>query len=96
MRGRGYRIACTNYSCPRGELDIVATDGEDLVFVEVKTRASNAYGEASAAVTPEKQRRIIAAAEHYLAANPTELGVRFDVVAITGDELLLIRDAFRG
>jgi putative endonuclease len=95
LRKRGYKIVATNYSCPPGEIDIVAIDGGTLAFVEVKARTSAAFGEAAAQVTPEKRRRLIAAAHHYLAAHPTESDIRFDVVAITGEDAIVIVDAFR-
>ena len=96
LRRRGYRIVERNYRCKVGEIDIVARDRETLVFVEVRTRSSSASGSALETVTPAKQRRIARVASHYLAARrPVFDECRFDVVGITGDELVLVADAFR-
>lgn len=93
---RGYRIVAKNYRCKVGEIDLVARDGDTLVFVEVRSRASGARGDALATVDRRKQQRIARVAEHYLAAEkPTFAGCRFDVVGITGDEVTVVRDAFR-
>lgn len=79
----GLRIIETNWRCAAGEIDIVAADGRALVFCEVKTRSSLAFGSPAAAVTWAKQRRLRDLAVRYLAANPGSWGeIRFDVVAI--------------
>jgi len=80
----GMQIEARNWRCPAGEVDIVARDGDELVFVEVKTRRSEKAGSAEEAVSPTKQRRIVRLAGTYvsaLGAQPAG-GVRFDVVAI--------------
>jgi putative endonuclease len=80
----GMRIEARNWRCPAGEVDIVARDGDELVFVEVKTRRSERAGTAEEAVSPTKQRRIVRLAETYLRCEggAPEGGVRFDVIAI--------------
>ncbi|MFV0437667.1 MAG: YraN family protein [Desulfopila sp.] len=79
----GYRLLKRNYRCRAGEIDIIAMQGSTLVFVEVKTRKSVAFGSPAAAVTPRKQRQISRVAEDYLAReNRFEMPARFDVVAI--------------
>ena len=65
-----------------GEIDIVARKGEYIVFAEVKLRRNADFGEAKEFVTPNKQRRIIAAAQYWLMKHPTELQPRFDVIEI--------------
>lgn len=83
LRARGYTILARNARTPYGELDLVATDGRVTVFVEVKTRATTAYGPPEASVTPRKQAHLLAAAEAYLQAHPETSGDwRVDVVAI--------------
>jgi putative endonuclease len=94
----GFRLLHRNYSVRAGEIDLVACapDGT-LCFVEVRARAGAAFGTPAETVTGKKQRRIVAAARHYLAtrvAGPEPV-CRFDVVEIEGDELRLIIDAFR-
>lgn len=79
----GLRIIETNWRCTAGEIDIVAAEGRALVFCEVKTRSSLAFGSPAAAVTWAKQRRLRQLAVRYLAANPGSWDqIRFDVVAI--------------
>lgn len=93
---RGYRIVERNFRGRMGELDLVAYDGDILVFVEVRSRRSSEHGGALAALTPAKLRQVARVAALYLAARrPTFSTCRFDVVAITGDTLTLIPDAFR-
>ena len=80
----GWEVLARNWRCRFGELDIVARDGAEAVFVEVKTRRSDAFGGAVAAVTPNKVRRLRMLAGEWLAAQETVFaGVRIDVVAVT-------------
>lgn len=98
LRGAGYRILERNVRLHRGELDVVAWDGDVLAFIEVRSRASARFGGAPLAVSRRKQRQVIRTAQLYLALRPPApppRGFRFDVVAITGDELVILRDAFR-
>lgn len=96
---QGYRIVERNYRTPAGELDIIAQDGEALVFVEVKTRRTSTFGPPQAAVTPAKAAHIIAAAQHYLLDTAYAAGDwRIDVVAVYGHprtkpDITLIRNA---
>tara|TARA_R110002096_G_scaffold46310_12_gene123544 strand:+ start:489 stop:872 length:384 start_codon:yes stop_codon:yes gene_type:complete len=100
LRRRGLKTLERNYRCRRGEIDLVMTDDECLVFVEVRYRASREFGDPLETITLRKQRRIIAAATHFLAAN-AQLGdrpCRFDAVGVTGSgdrvEYDWITDAF--
>ncbi len=78
-----YDILARRFKMFRGEIDIVARDGETLVFIEVKTRADESHGRPEEAVTPGKQRQIRRIAQGYLVANPSPgVDCRFDVVAI--------------
>jgi len=95
----GYQILETNYRCPLGEIDLIARDGQDLVFVEVKTRTSRELGYPEQAVGAKKQRKISQLALFYLQQkNLMNTGVRFDVVAVTiagaSPEIKLIKNAF--
>jgi putative endonuclease len=91
----GMRIEARNWRCSSGELDVVARDGDDLVFVEVKTRRSERAGTAEEAVSAAKQRRVVRLARAYLASEDRAYqgSVRFDVVAIRviGDDRALLR-----
>jgi putative endonuclease len=99
LRKLGYDIIETNYRFARGEIDIIARDGEDLVFCEVKTRESLQTGPPEFAVTPAKQQQIRHVAAGYLYERGfDEMACRFDVVAIVfeGADVHLehYRDAF--
>jgi putative endonuclease len=87
LEGRGYRTVAANWRCPSGELDLVMLDGDELVFVEVKTRTGERYGRAAEAVTAAKQRKLLASAEWFAADHPehADLVWRIDVVAVTID-----------
>ncbi|MBN2216938.1 MAG: YraN family protein [Pirellulales bacterium] len=80
----GYRIVGRRVQLPSGELDLVALDGQTIVFVEVKTRESDLHGHASDAVTPAKQRRLTRLAVTFLKRHRLhDHPARFDVVAVT-------------
>lgn len=86
LRGKKYEIIGMNYSCRFGEIDIIAADRRYIAFVEVKLRKNADFGQAREFVTPAKQRRLIAAAQLWLASNATARQPRFDVVEIyTGE-----------
>ncbi|MCX7088653.1 MAG: YraN family protein [Methylococcales bacterium] len=85
-----------NYRCRYGELDLIMREQQTLVIVEVRYRQSDTYGSALESITPRKQSRIIAATHCYLAANPHSEQIRFDVVAISGNNRLeWIQNAFQ-
>jgi putative endonuclease len=95
----GFTILERNYVFNHGEIDIVAREGEELVFVEVKLRRSAAFGSAVEGVTPRKQELVRRTAEGYVyERNLTDVSCRFDVVAMDGEkgriEILHLRNAF--
>jgi putative endonuclease len=91
----GYRVLARNWRCREGELDVVVTDGRCVVFCEVKSRSSAAFGLPAEAVTRAKRERLRRLAASWLEATGTRpREVRFDVAAILGDELEIIEDAF--
>ena len=96
---RGYAVLDRRYRTRHGEIDIVAEDGDTIVFIEVKARATGQRGTAAEAVTPHKQRKLVAMATDYLSRRHlTDRRCRFDVVAIDGvgedQRLTLYRGAF--
>ena len=96
LEAAGYQIIARNWECQRGELDVVARDGDVLVFVEVRSRADPAHGHAAEMVTPAKRASVERVAQMYLVLErPVFERCRFDVVAITGDQVDLIADAWR-
>lgn len=98
LRKQGYEILAQNYRCRIGELDIIAREGAYLVFVEVKYRADARYGYPQEAVDARKMARLRRTARYYLTeryrSGEAAPLCRFDVVAILGNELTLIRNAF--
>jgi len=94
-RRLGHEILDRNWRSATGELDLVVFDGSTYVFSEVKARRTADFGPASAAVTVAKQRRIRQLAVEWLRAHDVQASsIRFDVVAITGNDLELLTDAF--
>ena len=85
LRSIGYDIAASNYRCRFGELDIVARDGQTIVFVEVKTRSPGAATLPREAVTRAKQRKLCRAALYYLGQNIAAASIRFDVIEVILD-----------
>lgn len=86
LEQNGYRVLARNFLCRGGEIDIVAQDGDALVFVEVKERSGASHGTGCEAVTREKRRRIIHAARLFAARRGlSESPIRFDVVSIDRD-----------
>jgi putative endonuclease len=82
LRKKGYNLLERNWRFHHKEVDIIATDGCDLVFVEVKTRSSEWFGTPEEAVDYKKQRFLMAAAEAYIRSRNIESNIRFDVVSI--------------
>lgn len=98
---RGYRILEQNYRTPFGEIDIIARDGEALVFIEVKSRSGTQFGSPQAAVDMRKQAKISQVAMAYMKHKKISGAYcRFDVVSVlkegSGFEIALIRNAFEG
>ena len=84
----GYAIIARRYRQRAGEIDIIARDGETLVFVEVKTRDSHDFGDAAEAITPWKRRRMVRMAVEYMMRHQiaeSDGPCRFDVVSIHFD-----------
>lgn len=102
LEGLGFRIVEENFVCPMGEIDLIAQDGDVLVFVEVKARRSVRFGGPAEAVHTRKQRQIVRVAEAYLREHRLRVPCRVDVVAVEfppdGCEprVELIRNAVQG
>lgn len=95
LLANGYHILTRNWRCNRGEIDIIARDGETLVFVEVKTRSSGRCGTPAEAVTPRKQEKIRQLARIFIYETQTTAPhYRFDVVAVSHNGINLIKNAF--
>ena len=85
LQRRGLRLIARNYRCPAGEIDLILDHAGTLVFLEVRYRASSAFGGAKASVDTRKQRRLSRVAGCFLRAYPqlAERRIRFDVVSVT-------------
>ena len=92
---RGYEILERNWRCRSGELDLVLSQGDQVVFCEVKTRSSGVFGTPVEAVTWDKQRRIRRLAAAWIdQAQTRPRQIRFDVAAVTGSRVEVIEGAF--
>ena len=100
LKQQGYKILERNYVTPLGEVDLIARQGQTLVFIEVKTRKNARFGAPQDAVNPAKQHKYRRLAEYYLKKNRLgeDVPVRFDVVGITinedGPRLEIFQNAF--
>lgn len=93
----GVRVKKRNFRCRSGEIDVIGYDGEYLVFFEVKYRKSSSdRGSALEAVGIGKQKKICRVADYYRMIHrcPLDMPIRFDVVAIDGDDIQWIKNAF--
>ncbi len=99
LKKKGYEILAQNYRNHLGEIDIIAKDGDTLVFIEVKARKSDRFGNAKHAVTLKKQKKIAMVALSYLKeVKQTDARARFDVVALNTHKndgnMEIIKNAF--
>lgn len=97
LRRRDLVLLQRNYRCRFGEIDLIMQDGATLVFVEVRMRTGQIFGGAADSITFVKQRKLLCAARHYLAALKFEPACRFDAVLLSGrggKEVEWVRDAF--
>lgn len=92
---RGLKPIEKNYRRAGGEIDLIAMDGDTVVFIEVKARMSPRYGSAAEAVNASKRRCVVRAALSYLQSHRLmDARVRFDVIAIDGGQIRYIENAF--
>ena len=95
LKKKGFEILERNYRYRRGEIDIIGLwNNELLVFFEVKFRKNNSYGEPETFVSSKQVKRILEAADEYIIGINWHRDIRFDIVSISGNELLHIEDAF--
>jgi len=85
LRSQGLTAVERNYRCRLGEIDLIMRDGETLVFVEVRMRASSNFGGALESIDARKQRKLLSAARHYIGALGKTPNCRFDAVLLNGD-----------
>jgi putative endonuclease len=99
IKRMGYRCITRNYRCPLGEMDLIARDGDTLVFIEIKTRRAQSIAWAKEAVDWRKKRRLSKVALAYMKENHcADAKSRFDVVAVNlgwqGKEIEVVKNAF--
>lgn len=95
LKKQGLKILEKNYRTPFGEADLIALDGEETVFIEVKTRTGDAYGTPAEAVGKDKQRRYYQIASYYGLKLGEEPNARFDVAEVFADgRIEYIKNAF--
>lgn len=97
LQQQGLLLVCKNFYCRFGEIDLIMSDDDTLVFIEVRYRKNEKYGGATASVTRQKQQKLIKTAKHYLSQLESEPYCRFDVIAISEESVKpqWIQDAFQ-
>lgn len=85
---QGFDLLAKNFHCRTGEIDLIVHDQKNLLFIEVKYRRSNDFGNVLETVTASKQRKLLKCAEYFLLKNQQliNLNLRFDVVVFAGDQ----------
>ncbi len=98
LEQQNLQILEQNYRLRGGEIDIIAKDGKTIVFVEVKYRKNNTFGEPYEAVGQAKQRKLVQTAQHYLLTHDKQLkndyDYRFDVISICNFQVTWLKNAF--
>ncbi|NBC82701.1 MAG: YraN family protein [Bacteroidetes bacterium] len=98
LKENGFEIIHTNWRWKHKEIDLIAIDGDELVFCEVKTRSSNYFQTPADTISTQKQHFLIDAADYYITENDINLNARFDVLVIythrNPPQVVHIKDAF--
>ena len=96
LKTQGYEILEKNYRCRIGEIDLIAKEGETLVFVEVKYRRNDKMGDPKEAADRKKQKKISMTASYYLMRECGRMDIpcRFDVAAVLGEQIEVVKNAF--
>ncbi|WP_028979781.1 YraN family protein [Sporocytophaga myxococcoides] len=94
LETKGYSVLFRNYRYKKLEIDIIVRKENLLVFVEVKKRKNSKFGFPEAAVSDRKASLVMTAAENFIFENDWKGPIRFDIVAITGQEIVHFEDAF--
>ena len=95
LKKRGYKILERNHTTRFGEIDVIAEEGGCLVFVEVKKRNTDQFGDALSAITRTKQRHMVKSALWYMKKHKCfDRHVRFDAVGLDGEQVKIVKSAF--
>ena len=92
LESKGCQLLQRSFVCKGGEIDLIMRDGNSLVFVEVRKRATAAFGGAAASITPTKQKRMTLAAQVYLRSLSTLPACRFDAVLIEAEQISWLKN----
>ncbi|MGB7816218.1 MAG: YraN family protein [Methylotenera sp.] len=96
LMNHGLKLVAQNYHCRFGEIDLIMMDAETLVFIEVRLRSNSQFGSAASSITPQKQKKLILTAQHYLQQHG-QGACRFDAILMNKNNLQnieWIRNAF--
>lgn len=96
LKKQGLTLLEKNYRTPFGEIDLIMQEKTDLVFVEVRYRLSNVYGDAVESIDTNKQKKILKSALHFLQKKDwlDQYNCRFDVIGYSKYKIIWIKDAF--
>ena len=100
LEAKGFKLLVENYHCYNGEIDLIMQDGNDIVFVEVRSRNRTDYGQAAETINKSKRNKLIRAATHFLQMKKWlyKVNSRFDIIAIhylvNGTQVEWIKNAF--
>ena len=94
VRAQGYKVLERRFRAADGEIDLIARDGEVIIFIEVKARPQNRLGGGAAAVDFDKMRRVHDAAAVYLSRRAPEAACRFDILEFTRAGVRHMKNAF--
>lgn len=98
LTAKGFKLVTRNYSCRRGEIDLIMRDQDYLVFIEVRSRKSSGFGGGIASITHIKKQKILKTASYYLMAHKiqNQFPLRFDVISIDSkpSSITWVKDAF--
>lgn len=94
LKKDGYKIVKRNFRCPFGEVDIIASKGDVLAFIEVKTRSDDLFGQPNEAVRADRQKRYKNCARFYFSGKEMDCVVRFDIIEVTKEGINHIENAF--
>jgi putative endonuclease len=95
LKKQGILIVERNYRCKGGEIDLIAKQGKQIIFVEVRSRLSSEFGSAADSITHRKQQRIILAARRYLLSYPSVPICRFDAILFDAGKLTWLKNCFQ-
>ena len=86
LKKQGYRIIERNFRTRSGEIDIIAREGREIVFIEVKTRSSLDFGYPEESVTRRKMAHLLKASQYYMLKSKIEMPYRFEVLSVIADK----------